>query len=193
MKRNFSINSYFVSKWYGSAVIKITSYIPGYTNDNQVSFLLEERESGLLRYAVEITLSNIQLYQLWPMPEIRESSLCWKYRSFTSSPQIFLYPLESTPFHSQPLATTDLCFFFFIHIFLSECHTNGIIYYVALWVWLLSHTITGDYLWCWVSVCFHFILCIYFSEQHTIIWICYCLSVYQWKELKLLPVLDSHE
>lgn len=117
MKRNFSINSYFVSKWYGSAVIKVTSYIPGYTNDNQVSFLLEERESGLLRYAVEITLSNIQFYQLWPIPEIRESSLCWKYRSFISSPQIFLYPLESTPFHSQPLATTDLCFFFFIHIF----------------------------------------------------------------------------
>lgn len=102
------------------------------------------------------------------MPELRESSLQWKYRSFTSSPQILLYPLESTPFHAQPLATTNLFFFFFLFTyFLSECYTNGIICYVALWVWLLSHTIIRD-LSVMLRISLFSFYFVYFSEQPSI-------------------------
>ena len=102
------------------------------------------------------------------MPELRESSLQWKYRSFTSSPQILLYPLESTPFHAQPLATTNLVFFFFLFTyFLSECYTNGIICYVALWVWLLSHTIIRD-LSVMLRISLFSFYFVYFSEQPSI-------------------------
>lgn len=99
-------------------------------------------------------------------------------------PPNFLVPLESTPFLlSAPSNHWSVFFFFLFTYFLSECHTNGIIYYVALWVWLFHIPINSNWrLSVMLSISFFsFYLFIYFSEQHTIIWICYCLSVYQWE------------
>lgn len=113
--------------------------------------------------------------------EIRESSLCWKYRSFTSSPQIFLL----VPFRNQhtfPLsAPSNHWSVFLIHIFLSECHTNGIIYYVALWVWLLSHATNNWRLSVMLSISFFsfiFVYLFFWAAYHYMNMLLFiCLSV----------------
>lgn len=83
-------------------------------------------------------------------------------------------PKFSCTLQSQHLSTLSpwqprICFFFFFLFtyFLSECYTNGIICYVALWVWLLSHTIIRD-LSVMLRISLFSFYFVYFSEQPSI-------------------------
>lgn len=71
-KENFlTTRIYLVSKGHGSAVIKIISYIPGYTNDNQVGLFWRSGSHVYWGIIYIITLKFtpliIQFYEFWQM------------------------------------------------------------------------------------------------------------------------------
>lgn len=127
MRENFSINSYFVSKWYGSAIIKVTiSWI--YQWLTKVSFLLEEK-------------SQVYWDMQWRSPFQTYSSIscgqCLKSGNHLyvenidhlHHPPNFLVPFRINTFPlSAPSNHWSVFFFFLFTYFLSECHTNGISY-----------------------------------------------------------------
>lgn len=136
--REIFLSTTMVSKWHGSPDIKRNSYIPGPANDNQEDFLLEGRKSNLCRYNLHSEVYPLKLIVLWVVTNSYNHVITSKMKIENIS---IIQKKLSVPLNSLPkprpwkqvisFISTYFCFF-------PKCHINGMMYFVALWVWFLS-------------------------------------------------------